>query len=458
MRMPFLGPQDLDGRPGPEGAFFFEGQVPPAAGGQVGDVDPACDRVPAQQLLAAGLDHLARCRGQRGVQPGPGRLALLVGSADQCGQDREAHAGPLVHGGFAVLALFGHRALAGPDRARHRVLGPPRRVLGGPLGDVEVERPDGQQLAADVRPVADSVPVAVGDLPEPFLPGGGDLGVQAQRGDARVMLLQVPPEIAAQRVGHAHQGRIVEFGGPLGQVGSEQLPHGLVLQAVLGNEPGRGELPGHPGGSHGRRGLGGQHAGLGQQRIKQGPVVGPLALVLLQRVAELHAVADGDVADQAALAEQDPGDPVERFLQVLGVAPAGHVEMGPEAGKPGRVDPAAGLFKEDAGTVAQQPAIAGTQDLAGEQQAHRRQQVVADMLGWPGGKGRDQARPGRPRGLGSAGQPAVLPGRAGLLFQPVQQRGEPSPHGPANLGAGWQERRRRQPLLEYGAALHGFRP
>ena len=418
------GPENLDGRPAPEGAFFFEGQVPPAAGGQVGDVDPACDRVLAQQLVAGGLDRLAGCGGQGRVEPGPGRPALLVGDADQRGQGREADAGPLVHGGLAVLALFGHGALAGPDGARHRVLGPPGRVFGGPLGDVEVERPDGQQLAADVGPVADPPPVAVGELPEPFLPAGGDLGVQAQRADARVVLLQVPPEVAAQRVGHAHQGGVVEFGGPLGQVGSEKFPHGLVLQAVLGDEPGGGELAGHPGGPHGRRCAVGQHAGLGQQRVEQGPVVGPLALVLLQRVAELDAVADGDVADQAALAEQDPGDPVERFLQVLGVAPAGRVEVGPEPGEPGRVEPAAGLFEQDAGAVAQQPAVAGAQDLAGEHQPHRRQQVVADV---PGGllAARDTG-PGpsspvpRPRRRWPASGPATS-GRAAAPASPASR-------------------------------------
>jgi hypothetical protein len=42
-------------------------------------------------------------------------------------------------------------------------------------------------------------------------------------------------------------------------------------------------------------------------------------LVLLQRVADLDAVADGDVADLAALVEQDPGDPVEGLRAVLGL-------------------------------------------------------------------------------------------------------------------------------------------
>ena len=141
-----------------------------------------------------------------------------------------------------------------------------------------------------------------------------------------MVLLQVSPEQAAQGVGHAHQGGVVEFGGPLGQVGGEQLPHGLAVQAVLADEFGGGALARHPGRLQDRRGPGGKHAGLGQQRIEQGPVVGSLTLVLLQRVADLDAVADGDVADQAALVEQDPRDPVEGLLAVLGVAPARRLE------------------------------------------------------------------------------------------------------------------------------------
>jgi hypothetical protein len=68
------GPENLDGRPSPEGAFFFEGEIASSAGGQVGHIDPARDRVPALQFLAVNVDHLARCGGQRCIEPCPGGL------------------------------------------------------------------------------------------------------------------------------------------------------------------------------------------------------------------------------------------------------------------------------------------------------------------------------------------------------------------------------------------------
>ena len=191
------GSKNLDGRPSPEGAFFFEGEVASPAGGQVGDVDPARDRVPALQFLAVHVDYLAGCGGQRGIEPGPGGLAFLVGGADQGGQDRKAGAGSLVHGGLEALALFVHGAFTGLDRAGCAPSRPPGRILGGPPGDVQVERPDDQQLAAGGGPVADQPPVLVPDLPEPLFPGRGNLRVQVQREDARVVLLQVSPEQAA---------------------------------------------------------------------------------------------------------------------------------------------------------------------------------------------------------------------------------------------------------------------
>ena len=279
-----------------------------------------------------------------------------------------------------------------------------------------------------------------------------------------MVLLQVSPEQAAQRVGHAHQGGVVEFGGPLGQVGGEQLPHGLAPAGrTCATSSARGALAGHPGGSQDRRGADGKHAGLGQQRVEQGPVVGPLALVLLQRVAELDAVADGDVADQAALVEQDPGDPVEGFLAVLGVAPARRVAVGPEPGEPGRVEPAAGLVEQHAGTVAQQPAIAGAQDLAGEHQPHRRQQVGADMLGRAGRRATArciarsvQRRPAASAPLASQRSCQVWPG---CCSSQSSSAVEPAPHGPADVGAAGPERRRRQPLhQQLGASLLGLRP
>ena len=206
-----------------------------------------------------------------------------------------------------------------------------------------------------------------------------------------MVLLQVSPEQAAQSVGHARQGGVVEFGSSLGQVGGEQLPHGLALQAVLADEFCGGALARHPGRLQDRRGPGRKHAALGQQRIEQGPVVGSLTLVLLQRGADLDAVADGDVADQAALVEQYPRDPVEGLLAVLGVASVRRITVSPKPGEPCGIQPVASLVKQHAGPVTQQPGIPRTQDLAGQHHPHRGQQIGMDIPGWPGCKGRDFA-------------------------------------------------------------------
>ncbi len=188
--------------------------------------------------------------------------------------------------------------------------------------------------------------------------------------------------------------------------------------------------------------------------------------MFLQRVADLDAVADGDVADQAALVEQDPRDPVEGFLAVLGVAPARRLAVSPEPGEPGGIEPVAGLFQQNAGPVTQQPGIPRTQDLAGQHHPHRRQQIGMNMSGWPGRQGRDfasyQVCPRPAFSLGAAGQPAFLPGPAWLVLQPAEQRGQSAPHAPADIGAAGPIRRIRQPLHQGRAGLlrlgPGLRP
>ncbi len=115
--------KNLDGRPAPERAFLFEGEVTSATVGQIGDVDPPGGIGPADESSATFLEHLARRDGQRCVKPGAGGLALLLGCPHECGQDRQARPGALIHGGLMVLALLFHGAFAGVDRARS---GPPR--------------------------------------------------------------------------------------------------------------------------------------------------------------------------------------------------------------------------------------------------------------------------------------------------------------------------------------------
>ena len=79
----------------------------------------------------------------RAVRPRPARSAAADG--EQRGQDGQPLAGPLVHAGLAAGQLLRVRDLLGPDRAGRGPRPPPGRVVDRPLGDVEVERADGEQ-------------------------------------------------------------------------------------------------------------------------------------------------------------------------------------------------------------------------------------------------------------------------------------------------------------------------
>ena len=155
------GPEDLDGRPAPEGAFFFEGKVASPAGGQVGDVDPARDRVPALQFLAVTSTTWPGAAGS--AASSRARVALRSWSAVRTSAGRTGRRARVRWSMAALrclrslsiehsLALIGHGIAASAHRDG---------ILGGPLGNVEVERPDDQQLAAGGGPVADQPPVVV---------------------------------------------------------------------------------------------------------------------------------------------------------------------------------------------------------------------------------------------------------------------------------------------------------
>ena len=72
-----------------------------------------------------------------------------------------------------------------------------------------------------------------------------------------------------------------------------------------------------------------------------------------------------------------------------------------------------------------------------------------------------QGRAGRPllaRAISTAGQPAFLPGPAGLFLQPVQQHRQPAPVVGVNPRLRQFRRRRRDQLQHLVAALPGGRP
>ena len=77
---------------------------------------------------------------------------MLADCGGKHGQGGQALTGPLVHPCFAACEFFGVGDLAVPDRAGRSPWCPPCRIVGGPLGDVKVERPDGEQGTGRGRP------------------------------------------------------------------------------------------------------------------------------------------------------------------------------------------------------------------------------------------------------------------------------------------------------------------
>src|SRR6266508_43213 len=280
----------------------------------------------------------------------------------------------LVHGGLALLVLLQQGTFGGFDRARCNPWPPAGWFLGGPAGEVQVERSDDQQLAARAASLADRPTVLVVHQPEPFLPGHGHLRIQVERVDAGVVAFQVTPEQSAQGVGHVDRGGVVKVGGSLAEIVDEQPSDGRGLDAVLVDQFRGAALARHPHGVQFGRRVGWQYSDFAQQGVGQRSTVVPTALVFAQRGVELDAVADGDVADLAALVEQDPGDAVERVAVVVRVAPPGGLAVGPQTGEPGRVQVPAGFVQQVCGPVTQQPPVAGTDDLA-EQQQYPAQQL-----------------------------------------------------------------------------------
>ena len=141
----------------------------------------------AAQGQPAGGEHRSGPGVPRGVQHRGGVDAFAVDPGGQGGQHRQSFPGSLVHPGLALGSVFLVRHVAGADRAAHRPGRPSGRVVVGPLGDVEVERPNRGHHAPTVQPgrhLAVVPAVSGGGSPgfghHPLLPGGGDVAGQLQ--------------------------------------------------------------------------------------------------------------------------------------------------------------------------------------------------------------------------------------------------------------------------------------
>ena len=210
-----------------------------------------------------------RCRRWRPGGGGRSRSCGSAGGAGEDGQDGQPLAGPLVHPGLAAPAFLGPVDLGVADRARDRPLRPASGLLHGPLGDVEVERPDAHQFvlgvdprAGDARPVARPGPVTLrllvsrSSFHARATPAAG-AACRCPGTGPRSWPRTGRPGTRADRV----QAGVVQRGLPFLQVVHEQVADRLALQPVAVDEFLDGQLPlGQAERADGGRGVGGEDA------------------------------------------------------------------------------------------------------------------------------------------------------------------------------------------------------
>ena len=229
-----------------------KGKVTAFAGAGVLGPDPACrlglHHRPAQHLPAGG-EQRARSGVPGGLQPAGSGVAFGADPGGQGGQHRQPLPGPLVHPRLAPRPVLFVGYLAGTDRAPHRPRHPPGVVI-GPLGDVEIHRPDrGQHVAAvqagghrgDGCPVGSASRFGLGH--DALLPGGGDVTGKLQGGDAGMVGFQIGPEQLAEQVGQALQRGEVAGELAFGQVVDQHVADRLADDAVPVDQLLAGRLP-----------------------------------------------------------------------------------------------------------------------------------------------------------------------------------------------------------------------
>ena len=203
--------------------------------------------------------------------------------------------------------------------------------------------------------------------------GGVEQGVPADfRGDVR---RHTGPE------GVGHEDSVVEFGCAFGEVLHRQVPYGSALNAGLVDDPLDAAPPFDSQRPEPRWCAGGQHASLLEQRIEQRPARAAPEVVLLQSSRQLDAVADGDVADQAAFADHYPGE----LVHGVGPGPADRrAGLEFDAAEPAGVDGRPGLGQQQRLALPQQPPVAGPEHLPGYQQDQPGAQLLGDDAPEPG--------------------------------------------------------------------------
>jgi hypothetical protein len=297
---------------------------------------------------------------------------------------------------------------------------------------------------------------------QPLLPGVGDLGGQVQAGDAGMVALKVGPKQLAKKGGQRHQGGVVQRGLAFPQVVHQQIADGLAGQPVAVDQLLAGSLAAAAQFPQRRRGAGAEDPQLVQRPVEQVRATDRGAADGRLDGQQLQDVADGDLAQSAALGGKDLGSaverPVHRRWRHAGVGGAQRPQPSEALGVPqGEVT----HQRASAERGGDQPTQRGPDHVGADRHQHRPGHGVEAMLGGvavlaqPGGQ---HLPPGAAGGVGTAGQPAVLPGWARLVFQPVQQHPKPEP-APALAGpVGQHERRPRQACPGLLSALPGRRP
>jgi hypothetical protein len=311
---------------------------------------------------------------------------------------------------------------------------------------------------------------ADGPGPQALLPRGGDGGRQVQGADAGVVGFEVLPEARDQGRGQLDEGVVVDAGLALAQVVREQVPDRPAGDAVPVDELLGGELPGELGADHpdgcrrgGREGPGGVQE-LVEERA--GPPGAGAARGLPAAVQQLDAVAGGDIGDEAALGGHDHRDPLDRRVE-RGVPDGGLRAQLPQGRDPGGVPEPAHLVGDPGrGRRRQQPGKGRADDVAADQLGHARPEpgVQAGAQG-AGPAGGPQACHHlvppvdvQAAGPGAGGVPPLLPRRAGVQLQPVEdlQHGQLAPVPGTGVAEG--ERRGEQPARHREPVRGRLRP
>jgi hypothetical protein len=263
-----------------------------------------------------------------------------------------------------------------------------------------------------------------------------------------MVVLQVGPEVPAELLGEGVQACVVQGGLAFLQVVDQQVTDRAPGQLIAVDQLGRAALP--DGQQLGQRGrcVRAEGTGLAQQPPRHRAVITAPAVALLLCIQQFQEVADGHVGQRAALGRDEDRCPADGGIPRRVGDLAGLAGGGTQPGEPGRV--AAGF--QGAGQPPRadasrgQPAQRRPDDVGGScqdqpdrQQVQPLEHVHAVVIQPPGAV----QFPVRPGGLSAAGQPALLPGAAGLAGKPGHC--ERCAAEPPALGAGITNGERRPP-------------